>query len=88
MACRPQKSSSDYYRAVSGTGLTKTTLKTKATAFGFLKASASEGGGGTEGGGGSTEETPGDHGSFDVSWISNQSKVSDHKEDAHAKFIP
>ena len=90
LACRPQNSSSDYYLAVntSGTGLTKTTLKTKATAFGFLKASASEGGGGTEGGGGSTEETPGDHGSFDVSWISNQSKVSDHKEDAHATFIP
>ena len=90
LACRPQGSSSDYYLAVntSGTGLTKTTLKTKATAFGFLKASASEGGGGTEGGGGSTEETPGDHGSFDVSWISNQSKVSDHKEDAHATFIP
>lgn len=88
LACRPQGSSSDYYLAVSGTGLAKTTLKTKATAFGFLKASASEGGGGTEGGGGSTEETPGDHGSFDVSWISNQSKVSDHKEDAHATFIP
>ena len=88
LACRPQNSSSDYYLAVSGTGLTKTTLKTNATAFGFLKASASEGGGGTEGGGGSTEETPGDHGSFDVSWISNQSKVSDHKEDAHATFIP
>ena len=88
LACRPQNSSSDYYLTVSGTGLTKTTSKTKATAFGFIKASASEGGGGTEGGGGSTEETPGDHGSFDVSWISNQSKVSDHKEDAHATFIP
>lgn len=88
LACRPQNSSSDYYLAVSGTGLTKTTSKTKATAFGFIKASASEGGGGTEGGGGGTEETPGDHGSFSVSWISNQSKVSDHKEDAHATFIP
>lgn len=83
LACRPQDCSYDYYLAVntSGTGLTKTTLKTNATAFGFLKASASEGGGGTE-------ETPGNHGSFDVSWISNQSKVSDHKEDAHATFIP
>ena len=28
------------------------------------------------------------HGSFSVSWISNQSKVSDYKEDAHATFIP
>ena len=90
LACRPQDSSYDYYLAVntSGTGLTKTSSKTSATAFGFIKASASEGGGGTEGGGGSTEETPGNHGSFSVSWISNESKVSDYKEDAHATFIP
>ena len=90
LACRPQNSSSDYYLAVntSGTGLTKTTLKTKATAFGFLKASASEGGGGTEGGGGSTEETPGDHGSFDVSMVHNPQKFAQYKEDAHATYIP
>ena len=88
LACRPQKSSSDYYLAVSGTGLTKTTLKTNATAFGFLKASASEGGGGTEGGGGSTEETPGDHGSFDVSMVHNPQKFAQYKEDAHATYIP
>ena len=48
----------------AGTGLAKTTSKTSATAFGFIKTV------------------------FDVSWISNQSKVSDHKEDAHATFIP
>ena len=42
------------------------------------------GGGGT--GGGST--TSPNHGSFSVSWISNQNKVSDYKEDAHATFIP
>ena len=88
LACRPQKSSSDYYLAVSGTGLTKTTSKTKATAFGFIKASASEGGGGTEGGGGSTEETPGDHGSFDVSMVHNPQKFAQYKEDAHATYIP
>ena len=87
LACRPQNSSSDYYLAVSGTGLAKTTSKSNATAFGFMNASGSEGGG-TEGGGGSTEETPGDHGSFSVSWISDQSKVSDYKENAHATFIP
>ena len=81
LACRPQGSSSDYYLAVSGTGLAKTTSKSSATAFGFMNASESEGGGGT----GTT--TP-DHGSFSVSWISNQSKVSDYKEDAHATFIP
>ena len=69
LACRPKDASSDYYLAVNsaGTGLTKTTSKTSATAFGFIKP---------------------DNPSFDVSWISNQSKVSDHKEDAHATFIP
>lgn len=69
LACRPKDASSDYYLAVNsaGTGLTKTTSKTEATAFGFIKT---------------------DNPSFDVSWISNQSKVSDHKEDAHATFIP
>ena len=66
LACRPQEASSDYYLVVNsaGTGLAKTTSKTEATAFGFIKTV------------------------FDVSWISNQSKVSDHKEDAHATFIP
>lgn len=34
-----------------------------------------------------TPSTP-NHGSFSVSWISNQSKVGDYKEDAHATFIP
>ena len=69
LACRPKDASSDYYLAVNsaGTGLTKTTSKTSATAFGFIKP---------------------DNPSFDVSWISNQNKVSDHKEDAHATFIP
>ena len=79
LACRPKDASSDYYLAVNsaGTGLTKTTSKTEATAFGFIKTDATSGGGGTS-----------SNGSFDVSWISNQSKVSDHKEDAHATFIP
>ena len=76
-----------YYLAVNsaGTGLTKTTSKTSATAFGFIKADAS--GGSTGGGTGGSTTSP-NHGSFDVSWISNQNKVSDHKEDAHATFIP
>ena len=79
-----------YYLAVNsaGTGLTKTTSKTSATAFGFVKSDATSGGGTTSGGstGGST--TSPNHGSFSVSWISNQSKVSDYKEDAHATFFP
>ena len=71
LVCRPKDASSDYYLAVNsdGTGLTKTTSKESATAFGFIKIDEN-------------------HGSFSVSWISNQSKVSDYKEDAHATFIP
>ena len=85
LACRPKDASSDYYLAVNsaGTGLTKTTSKTEATAFGFIKTDATSGGGTTSGGGGTSS-----NGSFSVSWISNQSKVSDYKEDAHATFIP
>ncbi len=79
-----------YYLAVNsaGTGLTKTTSKTEATAFGFVKSDATSGGGTISGGGTGGSTTSPNHGSFDVSWISNQSKVSDYKEDAHATFIP
>ena len=66
-----------YYLTYDGTDggkLGRTTDSNSATAFGFIKTDA-----GT---------TPPNHGSFDVSWISDQSKVSDHKEDAHATFIP
>ena len=79
LACRPKGASSDYYLVVNsdGTGLDKTTSQASATAFGFIKTDATSSGGGTS-----------SNGSFDVSWISNQSKVSDHKEDAHATFIP
>ena len=79
LACLPSGTSSVYYLKVNsaGTGLTKTTSSTSATAFGFIKVEGSTGGG-----------TSSNHGSFSVSWISNQNKVSDHKEDAHATFIP
>ena len=79
-----------YYLTYDGTNggkLGRTTDSSSATTFGFIKSDASGGttsGGGT--GGGST--TSPDHGSFSVSWIKDQSKVSDHKEDAHATFIP
>ena len=66
-----------YYLTYDGTDggkLGRTTDSSSATAFGFIKTDA-----GT---------TPPNHGSFDVSRISDQSKVSDHKEDAHATFIP
>ena len=69
-----------YYLTYDGTDggkLGRTTDSNSATAFGFIKTDATSGGGGTS-----------SNGSFDVSWISNQNKVSDHKEDAHATFIP
>ena len=85
-----------YYLTYDGTNggkLGRTTDSSSATAFGFIKTDASGGGttsgGGTGGGGtGGGSTTSPNHGSFSVSWISNQSKVSDHKEDAHATFIP
>ena len=69
-----------YYLTYDGTDggkLGRTTDSSSATAFGFIKVEGSTGGG-----------TSSNHGSFSVSWISNQNKVSDHKEDAHATFIP
>ncbi len=74
-----------YYLTYDGTNggkLGRTTDSNSATAFGFIKVEGSTGGGTTSGG------TSSNHGSFDVSWIKNQSKVNDHKEDAHATFIP
>lgn len=74
-----------YYLTYDGTDggkLGRTTDSNSATAFGFIKVEGSTGGGSTGG------TTSSDHGSFSVSWISNQSKVSDYKEDAHATFIP
>lgn len=74
-----------YYLTYDGTyggKLGRTTDSNSATAFGFIKVEGSTGGGTTGGG------TSSNHGSFSVSWISNQNKVSDYKEDAHATFIP
>ncbi|WP_052486451.1 glycoside hydrolase family 2 TIM barrel-domain containing protein [Prevotella pectinovora] len=74
-----------YYLTYDGTyggKLGRTTDSNSATAFGFIKVEGSTGGGSTGG------TTSSDHGSFSVSWISNQNKVSDYKEDAHATFIP
>ena len=95
LACVPTNNTSNktYYLAVNdtGTGLTKTDSKTSATAFGFISTDGSDGGGTTSGGGtgsGGGSSTSPNHGSFSVSWIKDQSKVSDYKEDAHATFIP
>ena len=74
-----------YYLTYDGTDggkLSRTTDSNSATAFGFIKVEGSTGGGSTGG------TTSSDHGSFSVSWISNENKVGDYKEDAHATFIP
>ena len=73
-----------YYLTYDGTNggkLGRTTDSSSATAFGFISTDGTSGGGTISGGGTSSR-------SFSVSWISNQSKVSDYKEDAHATFIP
>ena len=51
----------------------------------YKEISLEDVGGGSTGGGGTT--TPTDR-KFDASWIQNQQKVGDYKEDAHATFIP
>ncbi len=78
-----------YYLTYDGTNggkLGRTTDSSSATAFGFISTNGTSGG--TTSGGGTGGSTTSPNGSFDVSWISNQNKVSDHKEDAHATFIP
>ena len=84
-----------YYLTYDGTDggkLGRTTDSNSATAFGFIKVEGSTGGGttggGTTGGGTTGGGTSSNHGSFSVSWISNQNKMGDYKEDAHATFIP
>ena len=82
-----------YYLTYDGTNggkLGRTTDSNSATAFGFISTDGTAGGGTTSGGGtgsGGSTTSP-NHGSFSVSWIKDQSKVSDYKEDAHATFIP
>ena len=62
----------------SGTSLTRVTSENNATVFGFVRTNGS-----------STVNPPsGNHGSFSVSWISNENKVGDYKETAHATFVP
>lgn len=65
-----------YYLYWDGTAdghLKRTTSKSEATTFGFVKA---------------TTKTPDVSDGFKVSWISDQSVVGDNKEEAHATFIP
>lgn len=77
--CKPQGSSSTYYLAINsaGTGLTKVTSQSSATAFGFIAV---------DGSGTTTPDTPSR--TFQYSWVHTPTKFSDNKEDAHATFIP
>ena len=72
-----------YYLTTSsdGTKLARTTSQSAAATFGFIAT------GTTPTPDPDQPSTP-NHGSFNVSWISNQSKVGDYKEDAHATFMP
>ena len=67
-----------YYLTYDGTNggkLGRTTDSSSATAFGFISTNGSAGGGTTSGGGtGGGSTTSPNHGSFSVSWISDQSK--------------
>ena len=80
-----------YYLTYDGTNggkLGRTTDSSSATAFGFISTNGTSGGTTSGGGTGDGSSTSPDHGSFSVNWIKDQSKVSDHKENAHATFIP
>lgn len=66
--------STNYYLvgSTAGTNTSRSTTSSSATVFTFEEYVASAG----------------DRGSFNVSWISNQSVVGKYKEDAHATYIP
>lgn len=73
----PNNSSTVLYLALNsaGTGLTKVISQSEATLFGFTKVSSDSG-------------NDDDDSGFSVSWISDQTKFKDNKEDAHATYIP
>lgn len=68
-----------YYLKADGTATARTTDESEATRFVFFK---------TSGGTVDPDPTTPDHGSFSVSWISNQAKNEDWKESASATYIP
>lgn len=75
-----------YLTTTTGETMTRTTSESAAAVFGFILVDGSSEGGG-ESGGGSTTEAP-DHGSFNVSWVADQTIYAKHKEEAHATFMP
>ena len=73
------KSGTNYLVATASNGgaTSRTTSSSSATVFTFVEVAS-----------GSSETGTPNHGSFDVSWIQNQSKYEDYKEAAHATYIP
>lgn len=74
-----------YLTTSSGETMTRTTDESAAAVFGFILVDGSSEGGGESGGGSSGDS---DHGSFNVSWVADQTVYAKYKEEAHATFMP
>ena len=74
-----------YLTTSSGETMTRTTDESEAAVFGFILVDGSSEGGGESGGGSSGDS---EHGSFNVSWVADQTVYAKYKEEAHATFMP
>lgn len=74
-----------YLTTTTGETMTRTTDESAAAVFGFILVDGSSEGGGESGGGSSGDS---EHGSFNVSWVADQTVYAKYKEDAHATFMP
>ena len=74
-----------YLTTSSGETMTRTTDESAAAVFGFILVDGSSEGGGESGGGSSGDS---EHGSFNVSWVADQTVYAKYKEEAHATFMP
>ena len=74
-----------YLTTTSGETMTRTTDESAAAVFGFILVDGSSEGGGESGGGSSGDS---EHGSFNVSWVADQTVYAKYKEEAHATFMP
>ena len=74
-----------YLTTTTGETMTRTTDESEAAVFGFILVDGSSEGGGESGGGSSGDS---EHGSFNVSWVADQTVYAKYKEEAHATFMP
>ncbi|MDD7158981.1 MAG: glycoside hydrolase family 2 TIM barrel-domain containing protein, partial [Bacteroidales bacterium] len=74
-----------YLTTTTGETMTRTTDESAAAVFGFILVDGSSEGGGESGGGSSGDSQ---HGSFNVSWVADQTVYAKYKEEAHATFMP